>query len=98
MTKNTTKKAMRAKARTRPSHRAGFDPGGTTRSLVSLKEASPEDEERCKAHRDDQQQDRNRRRAVEVCLGAEGEDVCELVERIVLRHNASAGKAEDLRF
>src|SRR6185295_15471223 len=93
MTKKTLKNARRAIAKTRPSQRAGVDPAGATRRLVALKEASSEDEECGKAHRDDQQEDRDRRRPVEVRLRAEGEDVRELVERIVLRNDASARQA-----
>src|SRR4051812_30914667 len=96
MTKNTLKNARRTIASTRPSQRAGAGPTAAARRLIALKEASSEDEERSEAHRDDEQEDRNRRRPVEVRLRAEREDVRELVERIVLRHNAPARQAQDL--
>src|SRR3954467_8670774 len=83
--KKTRKKATTTMARARPSQRpglrrAGAVRGGAALSSIALKETSAEDEEGGEADGYDQQQQRDRRRAVEVAL-PEGELVRQLVQR-----------------
>src|SRR5689334_21094149 len=98
MTKNTAKNAAIRNAVTRPSQRPGARSERTSDRLVAVKESSPEDEDGGKAPRHDQQEDRDRGGAVEVRLRAERGDVCELIERIVVRDLVPARLAEDPGF
>ena len=96
--KNTAKNPTIRNAVTRPSQRPGAKSDRTTDRLVAVKESSSDDEERGKPRRHDEQQHRDRGRAVEVRLRAEGGDVCELIEGIVLRDLVPARLGEDLGF
>ncbi len=97
-TKNSAKATRSRMAAARPSQCAGRDAARSPwRPSRALKETSPEDEDHAERQRDDEQDERDRRRAVEVAL-LEGIEEGELVQRIVLRHHPAARLGEHPRL